>query len=142
MNKAQINKVKKINKLLIKQYGIPQRNKRLPDPVEMTIGTILSQNTNDKNSYRAYNNLKNKFKTWEAIKDANLSLIEKEIRTAGLGKQKSAAIKNFLTSLQKENGKITLENIKVIDNLSAIKQLTSYKGIGVKTASCVLLFFI
>jgi len=140
MNKTQINKIKKINKLLINQFGIPQRNKKLPDPVEMTIGTILSQNTNDNNSYKAYSKLKNKFKTWELLKDASLTAIEKEIRIAGLGKQKSAAIKNFLTSLQKENGKISLENIKTIDNLSAIKQLTSYKGIGVKTASCVLLF--
>lgn len=140
MNKTQINKVIIINKLLIKQFGILKRNKKLPDPVEMTIGTILSQNTNDKNSYKAYSNLKNKFKTWNAIKDASLPAIEKEIRIAGLGKQKSAAIKNFLTSLQKENGKISLENIKDINNLSAIKKLTSYKGIGVKTASCVLLF--
>ncbi len=140
MDKIQINKVIKINKLLINYFGIPKRNKKLPDPVEMTIGTILSQNTNDNNSYKAYNNLKNKFQTWEAIKDASLFAIEKEIKIAGLGKQKSAAIKNFLTSLYKENGNISLENIRTIDNLSAIKQLTSFKGIGVKTASCVLLF--
>lgn len=140
MNKVQINKVKKVNELLIQNYGIPKRNKKLPDPVEMTIGTILSQNTNDNNSFKAYNNLKSKFKTWEEIKDASLEAIEKEIRIAGLGKQKSTAIKNFLISLERDTGKISLENLRETDNLSAIKQLTSYKGIGVKTASCVLLF--
>ncbi len=140
MNKNQINKVININKLLIQLYGIPKRNKKLPNPVEMTIGTILSQNTNDNNSFKAYKNLKSKFKTWEEIKDASLTAIESEIRVAGLGKQKSAAIKNFLISLQRDNGKISLENIREMDNLSAIKQLTTYKGIGVKTASCVLLF--
>jgi len=140
LNKNQINKVININKLLIQLYGIPKRNKKLPNPVEMTIGTILSQNTNDNNSFKAYKNLKSKFKTWEEIKDASLTAIESEIRVAGLGKQKSAAIKNFLISLQRDNGKISLENIREMDNLSAIKQLTSYKGIGVKTASCVLLF--
>jgi len=140
LNKAQINKVKNVNSLLIDYFGVPKRNSILPDPVEMTIGTILSQNTNDNNSYKAYNNLKQKFKTWEAIKDASLSEIENEIKIAGLGKQKSAAIKNFLTSLNKENGEISLEQIKFLDSLTAITKLTSYKGIGVKTASCVLLF--
>lgn len=52
------DKIKKINKLLVKHFGIPKRSKKLPDPINTLIATVLSQNTNDKNSYQAYQNLK------------------------------------------------------------------------------------
>ena len=42
-------KINKINKLLIQFFGTPIKNKKNPDPVDMLIGTILSQNTKDKN---------------------------------------------------------------------------------------------
>ena len=38
------------------------------------------------------------------------------------------------------NNKISLDYIKKLDDESAIKELTGFKGVGVKTASCVLLF--
>jgi endonuclease-3 len=60
-------KIRTINRLLIKKYGIPGRSKIPPDPVDLLIATILSQNTNDKNSYKAYNNLKDKFNSWEEV---------------------------------------------------------------------------
>ena len=83
----------KVNELLIDNFGIPPRNKKLPDPVEMLIATILSQNTNDRNSFQAYQNLKKKFSNWTEILKTQRSIIEKEIKVAGLGKQKSEAIK-------------------------------------------------
>ena len=61
------------------------------------------------------------------------------IRVAGLAKQKSGAIKNLLSELNKR-GSLSLSFIKELDNDSAIEQLIRFKGIGVKTASCVLLF--
>ncbi|OGU37632.1 MAG: endonuclease III [Ignavibacteria bacterium GWB2_35_6b] len=130
----------KVNELLIDNFGIPPRNKKLPDPVEMLIATILSQNTNDRNSFQAYQNLKNKFSNWTEILKTQRSIIEKEIKVAGLGKQKSEAIKNFVKELYEKEGKLTLKYLDKIENENAIKNLTSYKGVGVKTASCVLLF--
>ncbi len=57
-----------------------------------------------------------------------------------MGKQKSAAIKNLLSGLLKSNGKISLNHIKKLEDKEILDELTSYKGIGIKTASCVLLF--
>ena len=62
----------------------------------MLIATILSQNTNDNNSYKAYQNLKKRFENWEDARKAKRTSIEKEIKIAGLGFQKSTAIKNLL----------------------------------------------
>jgi len=133
-------KINKINGLLIQFFGIPKRNRKNPDPVDMLIGTILSQNTNDKNSYRAYQNLRQKYKTWDEVAKLTPSSIERIIRVAGLGKQKSNAINNVLKGLKKMNGKIKLNFLYKQDDKSAIDELTEFDGVGVKTASCVLLF--
>ena len=134
------NKIKKVNKLLIKQFGIPPRKKELPDSVDMIIATILSQNTNDNNSYKAFQNLKKRYKSWNELLKVRRTTIEKEIRVAGLGFQKSTAIKNFVKEIYNERNEITLKHIEEMDSISAIVELTKYKGVGVKTASCVLLF--
>ena len=104
------------------------------------IATILSQNTNDKNSYQAYQNIKKKYKSWQELADAPRKKIEQTIRVAGLGNQKSAAIKNFLVTLEKNNGSLNLRYIKKMQDEEILNELTSIKGIGVKTAKCVLLF--
>lgn len=130
----------KINKLLSKSFGIPKKNKFQTDPLDALIATILSQNTTDKNSYRAYQNLKNSFTTWEDVAAANQKTIEQKIRIGGLAKQKAKAIKTLLNELKKKNGKINLEYLNKLSNAEIIKELTNFNGVGVKTASCVLLF--
>lgn len=133
-------RIKELNKLLINYFGIPKRNKKLPDPVDMLIGTILSQNTNDQNSYRAFRNLKSSFSTWEELAKLPPSKIEKYIKVAGLGKQKSKTIKNVLSSLLNQNEKISLNYLNKKNDKDVIDELTGFPGVGVKTASCVLLF--
>lgn len=135
-----MNKIIQTNRLLVKHFGIPHRNKELPDSVDMIIATILSQNTNDQNSYKAYQNLKKKYKSWDELLTVRRSTIEKVIRVAGLGLQKSKAIKNFITDINQEKKKISLEHIASLDIADGISELTRFKGVGVKTASCVLLF--
>ncbi len=133
-------RIKQINRLLVKRYGIPERNKVNPDPVDLLIATILSQNTNDRNSYKAFRKLKDSFSNWDEVEKLSASKIEKYIKVAGLGKQKSNAIKGFLRQLKKERGKISLAYLDKKDNHQVLEELTDYNGIGVKTASCVLLF--
>jgi len=133
-------KIKKVNSLLVNHFGIPARQKKLPKPIDTLVATILSQNTNDKNSYQAYQNLKKKYKSWDKVAELPRAEIEEMIKVAGLGKQKSTAIKNFLSSLKKNEGKNNLTHIKSMSDKKILSELTTYKGIGVKTASCVLLF--
>lgn len=132
--KKQINK---INLLLISFYGIPEKNKNNPDIVDTLIGTILSQNTNDKNSYKAYNNLK-RYKSWEEVEKLPASKILSLIKIAGLGEQKTYTIKSALKKIKEYNFDLKWLNNKSNDEIIAF--LTSIKGVGNKTASCVLLF--
>ncbi len=130
----------KINSLLIKHFGIPKRQNPLPDPLDTLIATILSQNTNDNNSYKAFGNLKREFSSWNEAAEAKRITIEKIIRVAGLAPQKSKAIKNVLVKLKEENAKLSLDFVKQMKENEAIEFLTYFDGVGVKTASCVLLF--
>src|SRR5690606_1620057 len=134
------SKIKKVNLLLIKKYGIPQSSAIPADPVDMLVATILSQNTNDKNSYRAFNNLKENYRSWKDVAGLDEEVIEDQIKVAGLGKQKSKAIKSFLNSLLEKKGKITLDYLRRKTNDEVLNELTGFTGVGVKTASCVLQF--
>jgi endonuclease-3 len=132
--------IRTINKLLLKHFGVPPRSKKLPDPIDLLIATILSQNTNDRNSYKAFSNLKEKYPKWEEVAVLPRKKIEQVIKVAGLGKQKSFAIKNFLSKTKSENGKIDLHHLSKINNEDILNELTLFNGIGIKTAACVLLF--
>jgi len=127
-------------KLLLKKFGAPFRPPDLPKPIDMLIATILSQNTNDQNSFKAYQKLKSRFPSWEEVNKARRTSIEEEIKIAGLGFQKSTAIKNLLSQLKSTTDKLDLSEINSKDDKESIEYLTNFKGIGVKTASCVLLF--
>lgn len=133
-------KILKINELLIQKYGIPFRPQNSPAPIDMLIATILSQNTNDRNSYKAFTNLKKNYNSWDDVAKLPVKKIENEIRIAGLGKQKSFTIKNLLNSLIKMNNEISLNYLTNKEDEEIINTLTDFPGIGIKTASCVLLF--
>lgn len=134
------NNIEKINNKLIKRFGIPKRQIPPPEPVSLLIAAILSQNTNDKNSYHAFENLKNSIMLWEDIAEISLLRIEKLIRPAGLPKQKAKAIKEAIISIIKRNGEASLNYLRHLSVEESLKELTSLNGVGVKTASCVLLF--
>lgn len=133
------NFILKINDALLKKFGKPKRNLS-SDPLDILIATILSQNTNDLNSHKAFLNLKSNFKSYNELLNADLKKIESLIKVAGLGKQKAKAIKNFLVELKSERGELKLDFLKKIEIKDALNYLTDFKGIGSKTAACVLLF--
>lgn len=130
----------KINSLLIKQFGIPEENTRIPSALDTLIGTILSQNTNDNNSYKAYLNLRENFESWQKVAKLTRVEIEDLIKVAGLGKQKSKAIKEILTALESKDPPFSLDYLNELENEQVLEELTGFEGVGFKTASCVLLF--
>lgn len=139
-NEILQKKISEVNKVLIEYYGIPERNSKPPQPIDMLIATILSQNTNDKNSHRAWLNLKKKYKSWKLLLNVPIKQLQNDIRVAGLAKQKASAIKGVVEKNFTEGGGKSLDQIKYMSNTEALSYLTNFGGVGVKTASCVLLF--
>lgn len=110
------------------------------DPLDVLIATMLSQNTTDKTSYRAFMNLKNDIGNWNAVLNASLSKIQKAIKVCGLANQKAKNIKNLLAKLKKERGELSLNYIKNLSDDEIYQSLLRYNGVGMKTVSCVLAF--
>ncbi len=106
----------------------------------MLIATILSQNTNDKNSIRAYTNLKEKYANWQTVAAASRAGIKAAIKSGGMANQKSRRIKETLDAIKARFGAHDLSMLKKWSNERVIEELTSLNGVGFKTASCVLLF--
>ena len=140
MKTAQ-RRVIKIVRLLERCYGVP-RQRRVPTPAtDMLVGTLLSQNTNDRNSYRAYAALRIKYPTWDMVERTTAAGIASAIRVGGMANLKSRRIKSLLRSIRRDFGSLDLGVLRQEKNdQEAMRALTTYHGIGVKTAACVLLF--
>ena len=110
------------------------------DPLDELILTILSQSTSDANTYRGWEALRARYPDWEAVLAAPAGELEETIRPAGLSKQKSGTILSTLARLKDEHGRPTLDHLEALDDAAALEYLTGFKGVGVKTAACVLCF--
>jgi endonuclease-3 len=124
---------------LTDEYGYPNWREHLP-PVDELVNTILSQNTSDTNRDRAFEALKARFPTWEAVRDADPQAVIEAIRPAGLANQKGPRIQAALRYLTETQGRITLEHLRDMSVEEAKQWLTAINGIGPKTAAIILLF--
>lgn len=126
---------------LVEMYGIPEWNPD-GDALGGLIGTILSQNTSDVNSNRAYEQLIAAFPGWEAVRDAPTEAVADAIRSGGLANLKAARIQQVLRVLTERlgSGKLSLDLLKDMPLDDALAYLRSLPGVGPKTAAAVLLF--
>jgi endonuclease-3 len=134
------NRAATVLQILRQTLALPKWVKSKRDPFETLIVTIISQNTADRNTARAFENLSKWFEiTPEALAKAELSQIEECIRPAGLFKSKAQTMKKAAsTILEKYHG--TLQPILSMPLEDARKTLMQFPGVGPKTADVVLLF--
>ncbi len=102
--------------------------------------TILSQNTSDTNSGRAYMQLVDTFPDWALLMEAPVDEIEHAIAVGGLAKQKAPRIKASLEAIWQARGSFDLEFLRELPLAEAKSWLREMKGVGPKTAACVLMF--
>lgn len=120
-------------------YGKKEWKQKNP-PLDTLIKTILSQNTSDINSFRAFDSLKLTCPDWEKCLQTPIEEIEEAIRMGGLAKTKSKRIKNILEKIKEEKGNLAINFLKDMPVDKARKWLISLKGVGEKTAAVTLLF--
>lgn len=120
-------------------YGLPDPH-GLDDPLDELILTILSQSTTNVNSGRAFASLKQRFPAWESARRARPASIARAIESGGLANVKSITIKNILNEVKRRRGALDLRFLRDASLAEARDFLVSLKGVGPKTAACVLLF--
>ncbi len=131
--------VKRILQLLSVEYG-EKRWKAGKSPVAVLVQTILSQNTSDRNSQRAFNQLMASFVGWEEIANTSVGQICRVIKAGGLGTVKARYIKQALQEIRRRQGKFDLDFLGKLPADEARDWLRQLPGVGMKTASVVLLF--
>ncbi len=138
------------------------------DPIAELVLTVLSQSTNDRNRDVAYLRLRERFPTWEGVRDAEVAAVEEAIRPGGISKVKSARIKAILQAIaaqspsggasalakgspragsssdehvkNERSSELSLDWLPDVPVDEARDYLTALPGVGRKTAACVLLF--
>ena len=120
-------------------FGRPRRHRRLP-PLDELILTILSQHTSDVNRDRAYASLRRRFPRWNEALQAPRSEVEQAIRVGGLATTKSGVIQAVLRTVLRDYRRLDLSSLQSLPLGEAKAYLRGLKGVGEKTACCVLLF--
>ncbi len=110
------------------------------NPLDTLVATILSQATNDNLSTKAFANLKHQFADWESVLDADREKVEEALKPGGLYREKTNSVKAALGKLREDFGSVTLDPLAQKSPKDIFKYLTSLKGVGPKTAACVLAF--
>jgi len=110
------------------------------DPMSELVLTILSQNTSDANSGRAFMRLRSRFGEWEDLLAAQPEEIVQEIQAGGLATIKAPRIKAALQAVYERRGSFDLEFLRETALEEAKAWLRELKGVGPKTAACVLMF--
>jgi endonuclease III len=128
-------RVQTIMRRLRRAYGKPEL---VPHeaPLDELVLTVLSQNTNDRNRDIAYARLRDRFGSWEEVRDAPQREVEDAIRPGGLAPTKSKVIQNILRALDGDD----LSWLRDEPVEKGRDYLCSLPGVGRKTAACVLLF--
>jgi endonuclease III len=154
-------RVRAIRDRLRMVYGIPLAEPH-GHPIAELVLTVLSQSTNDRNRDVAYLALRERFPTWDEVRDAPVDEVEEAIRPGGISRVKSARIKSILHAISdtapgpddsraaqsgeagcRAGGRreeLSLDWLPEMSVPEAQRYLVGLPGVGRKTAACVLLF--
>jgi endonuclease-3 len=136
-------RVARIRERLREMYGVPLMAPH-GHPIAELVLTVLSQSTNDRNRDVAFLRLRERFPSWEEVRDAPFAALERAIRPGGISKVKSARIQAILRAISADprdpEHELSLDWIRDAPIAESRDYLTALPGVGRKTAACVLLF--
>ncbi|HBO34678.1 MAG TPA: hypothetical protein DD636_08115, partial [Anaerolineaceae bacterium] len=124
---------------LLAFFGEPDWHEPLP-AVDELVCTILSQNTNDINRDKAFRALKEHYRSWKEVMDADPAELQYVIRVAGLAQQKGPNIQSALTEINEKTADFNLDWLKELSVEDTRHWLVNLKGVGPKTAAIVMVF--
>ncbi len=136
-------KVSRIEEALTEAYGkrIWSASNYSDDLLGALVATILSQNTSDLNSGRAYQSLLRAFPSgWEDVLNAPVATVADAIRSGGLADIKAARIQTVFREIVARSGSLNLDFFREWTDEDIVAYLRALSGVGAKTAACILMF--
>lgn len=116
--------------------------KRVPrrEPMHELISTMLSHRTTGQNEALAYERMWKRFGSWEAIRDAPLPELIEAIAPANFAEAKAPNIQKTLKAIIDERGEAKIDFLADLSPEDGLAWLLKLPGVGIKTATLVLLF--
>jgi len=139
-------RLEEIGRRLRERYGSragePGKHGQFEDPLDGLIETILSQQNTAAVSRRMFAALKAAFPGWRHALSAGAEAIAFVLEEArgGLSQVKASYIHRVLVQLMEERGELSLAFLRDLPDHEVRAVLEALPGVGMKTASCVLLF--
>jgi endonuclease-3 len=130
-----------VHERLCAAYGCPIPYFHDLDPLSELVSSLLSHRTKNSDSGRAFRQLRARFPTWEAVRDAPLAEVQEAVSPATWPEQKAPRIQQVLRDVtERRGGDLSLDFLADLPVRAARDWLESITGIGPKTSAAVLLF--
>ncbi len=133
-------KAMEIYGILLMTYGERPLKPPRRDPMTELIMTILSQRTTNANEALAFKRMWEHYGSWEEIRDADVVDLTELIAPSNYAEAKAPHIKATLAQIIREHGEPNIDFLEDLPVEEGLNWLLSLPGVGVKTASLVLLF--
>jgi endonuclease-3 len=124
---------------LLQTYG-EQPLKPRRQPMHELISTMLSHRTTEQAEALAFEQMWRRFGSWEAIRDAPVAELIETIAPTTFPEAKAPNIQKVLRQIIEERGEASIEFLRELPAEEGLAWLMARPGVGIKTASLVLLF--
>ncbi|WP_066838344.1 endonuclease III domain-containing protein [Rufibacter ruber] len=125
----------RLNEALGLLSGEPRR-----EPMRELISTMLSHRTTHANEEKAYFQMLERFPTWQDVINAPFEELADALSPAKFPGAKAENIQKALRLIEREHPDFSLEFLRDLDVPEALDWLMALPGVGLKTATLVLLF--
>ncbi len=133
-------KAARIYPIFLEHYGERPLKPPRRDPMTELIMTILSQRTTAANESLAFERMWAHYGSWEAIRDADPDTLTELIAPSNFPEVKAPHIKAALVRIIEERGEANIDFLEETPVEEGLRWLMALPGVGLKTASLVLLF--
>lgn len=109
-------------------------------PMDQLIATVLSQRTNYENERKAFEQMWQRFGSWEGIMNAPTDELTEAIAPSNYPEVKAPRIKKILQQIYEERHNFDLQFLADLPVEEAMEWLMQFEGVGHKTTTFLLLF--
>ena len=130
---------KELDEVLRIMHGTPNHNNK-EDPLDELFFILLSRRTRNRGYEKVYEKLKSEYPSWTKLAKAPEKKIYAIVKKAGLGKKRATEIKYNLKKIHDKFGAYSLKRLRKWNDNRTLEFLTSLKGIGPKSAYCIMMY--
>lgn len=130
-----------IHERLCVEYGCPIAYFHNLDPLSELVASLLSHRTKNKDSHQAFQQLVERFPSWELVRDAETQEVEAAIAPCTWADSKAPRLQQVLRLIgERLDGEWSLDFLGEMPVVEARIWLESLPGVGPKTSAAVVAF--